>query len=111
MTDEVRQGSRHSSLQGSKSTGNSDDKNTKEAFEWTLRVSSLLSQLLDVISKEIKVWDTFISDDGDCGYFSDIWSFTELDRNNHQGTAYTSLRPINNLFKTLVKLSANFSRS
>ena len=101
MTDEVRQGNRHSSLQESKSTGNSGDKNNKEAFEWTLRMSSLLSQLLDVISKEIKAWEAFISDDGDCGYFSDIWSFTELYRTNHQGTAYASLCSINNLFKTL----------
>jgi len=64
-------------------------------------MSSLVSQLLDVISKEVKVWEEFISEDGDCGYFSDIYSFSELHGNNHKGTAYISLRTINNLFKTL----------
>jgi hypothetical protein len=64
-------------------------------------MSLLLSQLLSVMSKEIKAWEGFISDDGDCGYFSDIYSFSESHGNNHQGTAYISLRTINNLFKTL----------
>lgn len=64
-------------------------------------MSSLLSQLLDVISKAIKAWEGFISDDGDRDYFSDIYSFSEPDRNNLQGKAYISLRTINNLFKTL----------
>ena len=61
-------------------------------------MSSILSQLLDVISKSIKAWEGFISDDGDRDYFSDIYSFSEPDRKNPQ---YISLRTINNLFKTL----------
>ena len=73
----------------------------KEAFERTLHMTGLLTQLLDVLSKLIESWEGFVSDNGDIGYFSDICSFSQSD--NSQCSAHASLRTINNLCETLAR--------
>ncbi|KAH3986030.1 hypothetical protein HBI24_037400 [Parastagonospora nodorum] len=41
---------------------------------WTRRMLQVLRQLLRTIRETIKVWETFKSDNGDIGYFSDLVS-------------------------------------
>lgn len=73
--------------------------NAKEGLDWTLQITGVLNQLLDVLSNSMKCWEGFISNKGDHGYFSDSSSFPESDKS--RSDAYKSLRAINNLFETL----------
>ena len=69
-------------------------------FDWTQQTMELLSQLLDVISKPIKAWQSFNSSNGDIGYFSRIESLSDIS----QCRTRLSLRAINETFQNLKSL-------
>ena len=68
----------------------------KESFDWTLQTIELLSELLGVLSKMVKAWDTFSSCGGDIGYFSDIDASPNIST-----YACRSLRAIKEAFEKL----------
>ncbi|KAH6138817.1 hypothetical protein HBI55_126120 [Parastagonospora nodorum] len=48
--------------------------NIASASSWTRTMLQILRQLLRTIRETIKAWETFISNDGDIGYFTDLIS-------------------------------------
>jgi hypothetical protein len=44
----------------------------QRAFDWTFQRMDLLGELIDVLSGTIAEWNTFISPNGDIGYFRDL---------------------------------------
>jgi len=47
----------------------------KASFDWIRLRMDLLTELLGLLSGTIDKWNTFISQDGDVGYFSDLDEF------------------------------------
>ncbi len=72
------------------------------SFDWTRRRRDLLNKLLVVLSGTLREWETFISSDGDVGYFSDLDKFATHSPEFHQsGHAVQSLRTIKQAFERL----------
>jgi hypothetical protein len=69
------------------------------SFQWTRGRLNLVTELLVVLLGIIHEWDTFLSPDGDWGYFSDLDRFPSHSREFH--VAGQSLRSINRAFKRL----------
>ena len=76
----------------------------QRAFDWTLQRMDLLSELIDVLSGTMDEWNTFISLNGDIGYFSDLDEFPSS-ANSHEirelGCPGSSLRNIKQSFEKL----------
>jgi hypothetical protein len=70
----------------------------KKSFNWTLQTMELLSELRGVLSETFEEWNTFISPDGDIGYFSDLDEFPNSPEFRHAGQ---SLRNIKEAFERL----------
>ena len=76
----------------------------QKAFDWTFQRIDLLSELIDVLSGTIDEWNTFISLNGDVGYFSDLDEFprsTNSDEFRELGCPGSSLRNIKQTFEKL----------
>jgi hypothetical protein len=72
------------------------------SFDWTRRRRDLLNKLIIVLSGTVREWNTFISSDGDVGYFSDLDEWPTNSRELHQpGHAGQSLRSIKQSFGRL----------
>jgi hypothetical protein len=48
-----------------------ENKEIKEAFDWTLQIMALLTRLYGTLSDMVKAWKSFYSLNGDIGYFGD----------------------------------------
>ena len=74
----------------------------QKSFDWTTQRLDLINELLHVLSRLVNEWDTFISPNGDIGYFSDL---DEFPRNSHEsrelGCPSSSLRNIKQTFEKL----------
>jgi len=74
----------------------------QKGFDWTAQRPDLLNEFLHVLSGLVYEWDTFISSNGDIGYFSDL---DELPSNSHEsrelGCPSSSLRNIKQTFEKL----------
>jgi hypothetical protein len=55
----------------------------QRASDWTLQRMDLLSKLIDVLSRTMDEWNTFISLNRDIGYFSDLNKFLSS-ANSHE---------------------------
>jgi hypothetical protein len=76
----------------------------QRAFDWTFQRMDLLSELVDVLSGTIDEWNTFISPNGDVGYFSDLVDFprsTNSREFRELGCPSSSLRNIKETFEKL----------
>lgn len=67
----------------------------KRAVDWTRQAINLLRNLEGVLSQLIRAWDSFISEDGDIGYFKDT-DLAAISTNSLQ-----SLRTIKATFQQL----------
>jgi hypothetical protein len=76
----------------------------QRAFDWTFQRMDLLSELIDVLSGIIDEWNTFISLNGDVGYFSDLDEFPRSTNSygfRELGCPGSSLRNIKQIFEKL----------
>jgi hypothetical protein len=71
-------------------------------FDWTAQRMRLLNELLHVLSGLVDEWYTFISPNGDIGYFSDLDEFPRNSQESRElGCPSSSLRNIKQTFEKL----------
>ncbi|KAE9365474.1 hypothetical protein N431DRAFT_563398 [Stipitochalara longipes BDJ] len=74
----------------------------QKGFDWTAQRLDLLNELLHVLSGLVDEWDTFISPNGDIGYFSDLDEFPSNSNESRElGCPGSSLRNIKQTFEKL----------
>jgi hypothetical protein len=74
----------------------------QKGFDWTAQRMDLLNELLHVLSGLVDEWDTFISPNGDIGYFSDLDEFPSNSQESRElGCPSSSLRNIKQTFEKL----------
>ncbi|KAF2493443.1 kinase-like protein [Lophium mytilinum] len=84
--------------------GNGSTKHEKETFGWALRVVTLLSHLLEVLTRTIQTWERFRDpENGDIGYFYDSASLGSPNTKSESSGRFvqSTLGKIRDTFETL----------
>jgi hypothetical protein len=88
------------------------------SFDWTSQRMELVDKLLVVLSGTIREWNTFISSDGDVGYFSDLDEYPrsspEFCQSGHAGQSLRSIKQafgrLENDLERLISLKESLTR-